>query len=307
MIVVKSSTTSFTFEPIKVCRILTTTPLIDLLVSGGHLVEHAKLNATRIGTNTDWAIGDLFNAIARGDAPSWTLCVQIMTPEQAKAYEFNPFDSTKLWPEDRFPNIEVGRLTLDENIQNFFAQSESAAYCPSNLVPGIEFSPDKMSHGRGFTYRMSQFHRIGNNRHLVAVNQPLEQVFNPRIRDAGMNTTDNLGGTPNYWPNSFTPNISNEARPTQVRYNMEDTDVYRFASGRDDNYTQAGEYYRGLDSDEQSRLHTNLGVDIATCYDYLQKRALEQLAKIDEGLAEGVRRVIEQTNSTTTNTSTTTK
>lgn len=110
-------------------------------------------------TDPDYGIHDLFDAIARKDNPSWTLYVQIMTYEEAAKWEFNPFDITKIWPEDEYPLIEVGRMTLDRNPTNYFAEVEQLSFCPSNRVPGVEFSPDKLLQGRLFAYQDTARHR----------------------------------------------------------------------------------------------------------------------------------------------------
>lgn len=250
--------------------------------------------SNKLGTTPDYAITDLFNAIAQGDHPSWTLFVQIMTPEQAKGFEFNAFDLTKIWPEDRYPLIEVGRLTLTRNQTNFFAQSELAAYCPANLVPGIEFSPDKALNIRGFSYADAQRYRLGVQHYQIRVNQPDKGTFSPRMRDGPMNATENYGGTPNYWPNSFTPNISSTPAVSQHRVHIGETYAWRYSTEDEDNYTQPRAYFLSMSADERVRLCNNMGTDLSAAYDFIQKRALEHFEKIHAELAAGVRQAIER-------------
>lgn len=95
----------------------------------------------------DYSIRDLYNAIAKGDYPSWSFSIQIMTFVEAKRVPFNPFDLTKIWPQEQYPLIPVGKMVLDRNPSNYFAEVEQIAFSPSNLVPGIEPSPDKMLQG----------------------------------------------------------------------------------------------------------------------------------------------------------------
>lgn len=95
----------------------------------------------------DYSIRDLYNAIAKGNFPSWSFSIQIMTFEQAKTCKFNPFDLTKIWPQKDYPLIPVGKLVLDRNPNNYFAEVEQIAFSPANLIPGIEPSPDKMLQG----------------------------------------------------------------------------------------------------------------------------------------------------------------
>ncbi|NKF31940.1 catalase, partial [Pseudomonas sp. BGM005] len=115
------------------------------------------------GSDADYYRRDLFDAISRGDAPSWDVYVQIMTYDEGKTYRFNPFDLTKTWSKKDYPRIKVGTFTLDRNPQNFFAEIEQAAFSPGNQVPGTGISPDKMLMARAFAYADAQRYRIGAN------------------------------------------------------------------------------------------------------------------------------------------------
>lgn len=115
------------------------------------------------GVDGDVHRRDLFEAIKRGDHPSWTLYIQVMPFDDAPDYRFNPFDLTKVWPHGDYPEIEVGRMTLNENPEDFFVHIEQASFEPSNLVPGIGPSPDKMLLGRLFSYPDTHRYRIGPN------------------------------------------------------------------------------------------------------------------------------------------------
>ena len=155
------------------------------------------------GVDPDVATRDLSQAIARGEHPAWRVEVQIMTPEQAKDYRFDPFDITKVWPHADFPPIEIGRMVLDRNPENYFAEVEQAAFSPANFVPGIGPSPDKMLQGRLFSYHDTHRHRLGPNYHLLPVNAPKAAPEASYQRDGSMRFDGNGGGGPNYWPNSF--------------------------------------------------------------------------------------------------------
>ena len=159
--------------------------------------EEAKAMA---GADADFHRRDLFDAIARGEHPSWTLSVQVMPYEDAKIYRFNPFDLTKTWPHADYPLIKVGTMTLNRNPENFFAQIEQAAFSPGNVVPGIGLSPDKMLLGRAFAYNDAQRYRIGPNFHQLPVNQPKCPV-NTYMFDGHMNY-QHSGNQPVYAPNS---------------------------------------------------------------------------------------------------------
>src|SRR5690606_8643215 len=151
-------------------------------------------------SDADYHRRDLFEAIARRDFPSWTLSVQVMPFAEAKDYRFNPFDLTKTWSHKDYPLIEVGRMTLDRNPENFFAQIEQAAFSPGNLVPGIGLSPDKMLLGRAFAYHDAQRNRIGANFHQLPVNKPRVPV-NTYMFDGHM-AYEHSGNQPVYAPNS---------------------------------------------------------------------------------------------------------
>jgi catalase len=166
------------------------------------------------GKDPDHATRDLFNAIEAGDYPSWTLEMQILTPERAKDFAWDIFDITKVWPHSEVPPITVGKLVLDRNPENYFAEVEQAAFNPSNLVSGIGVSPDKMLQGRLFSYHDTHLHRLGPNYHLIPVNQAKNAPENNYQRDGNMRVDQNGGSGPNYWPNSFhgpaPDNVSNE-------------------------------------------------------------------------------------------------
>jgi catalase len=155
------------------------------------------------GTDPDHATRDLYNSIAKSDVPSWTVSVQIMNPKDAGGYRFDPYDITKVWPHGDYPLMPFGRMVLDKNPENYFADVEQAAFSPGNFVPGVGPSPDKMLQGRLFSYHDTHRHRLGPNYHLLPVNAPRGTKESNYQRDASMRLDDNGGGGPNYWPNSF--------------------------------------------------------------------------------------------------------
>jgi catalase len=175
--------------------------------------------ARRAGEEPDHASKDLFDSIEKGDFPSWAVSIQVMTPEEAEHYRFDPFDITKVWPHADHPLIPIGRMVLDRNPVNFFAEVEQAAFSPGNFVPGIGPSPDRLLQGRLFSYPDAQRHRLGPNFHLLPVNAPKGVKENNYQRDGAMRSGDNGGGSPNYSPNSFggpTPDPSYGVPPIEV-------------------------------------------------------------------------------------------
>lgn len=209
-----------------------------------------RQEATRLaGTDPDHATRDLFEAIARGEYPSWTLEMQIMTPEQAQNYRWNIFDITKVWPHADFPPIKIGKLVLNRNPLNYFAEVEQAAFSPANLVPGISASPDKMLQARLFSYHDTHLHRLGPNYHLIPVNAPKYARETGYQRDGAMRVDDNGGGKPNYWPNSFggpEPDASLGEPPFEISGRAA---RYPYPHPEDD-FQQAGDLYRKAMNDE---------------------------------------------------------
>ena len=168
------------------------------------ILNFTRQEATRLaGENPDYATDDLFQAIERGDYPAWDVQVQVMTPEQAKDYKFNPFDMTKVLPHGDFPVMPLGRLVLNRNPSNYFAEVEQAAFCPGNFVPGIGPSPDKMLQARILFYHDAHRYRLGANYHLIPVNSPKGVKAHTYQRDGTMRVDNNEGAAPNYYPNSF--------------------------------------------------------------------------------------------------------
>ena len=144
---------------------------------------------------------DLYESIERGEFPRWKLFVQIMPEKEASTYHSNPFDLTKIWSKKDYPLIEVGVMELNRNIDNFFAETEQAGFSPSNVVPGIGFSPDKMLQGRLFSYADAQRYRLGVNYNQIPVNAP-KSPFHSYHRDGQMRVDGNHGGAASYEPNT---------------------------------------------------------------------------------------------------------
>lgn len=220
------------------------------------------------GSDPDHATRDLFNAIAAGNPPSWKVYAQIMTAEEAKNYRFDPFDVTKVWPHGDYPLFEFGRMVLDRNPENYFAEVEQVAFSPGNFVPGIAASPDKMLQGRIFSYADTHRHRLGPNFHLLPVNAPKAAKEVNYQRDGNMRFDENAGGAPNYWPNSLggpAPDASFAPPPIDV---AGIADRHSFDLG-DVDFVQAGALYGKVMTDSD---RTNLVGNIAAHLGNAQKR-----------------------------------
>ncbi|NRR24931.1 catalase KatA [Bacillus velezensis] len=207
------------------------------------------------GENPDYHTEDLFNAIENGDFPAWKLYVQIMPLEDANTYRFDPFDVTKVWSQKDYPLIEVGRMVLNRNPENYFAEVEQATFSPGTLVPGVDVSPDKMLQGRLFAYHDAHRYRVGANHQALPINRSRNEVKNYQ-RDGQMRFDDNGGRSVYYEPNSFGgPKESPEDK--QATY-----PVSGFADSvsynHHDHYTQAGDLYRLMSEEERARLVANI-------------------------------------------------
>jgi catalase len=203
------------------------------------------------GNDADFHRRDLFDAIARGEHPRWTLLVQIMPYNDAKTYRFNPFDLTKTWAHADYPLIKVGTITLSRNPENFFAQIEQAAFSPGNTVPGIGLSPDKMLLGRAFAYNDAQRNRIGTNFHQLPVNRPKVPV-NTYMFDGQM-AYEHSGNAPVYAPNSGGRPWADETGSAQDGWES-DGEMVRGAytlRADDDDFGQAGTLVRKVWNDTQ--------------------------------------------------------
>jgi catalase len=233
------------------------------------------------GTDPDQATRDLFDAIKREEFPSWKAYVQVMSPELAETYQFDPFDITKVWPHADFPLIPFGRLTLNRNPDNYHAQVEQAAFSPGNFVPGVAASPDKMLQGRLFSYADTHRHRLQANYHLIPVNASKHHKENNYQRDSFMRVDANGGSQPNYFPNSFggpAPDPGVAAPPI---------DVFGLAARHpvalhDVDFVQAGTLFREVmsEQDRENLIH-NIAAGLSGAQHRIQKRQCAIFYKCD--------------------------
>jgi catalase len=231
---------------------------------------------------------DLREAIDRGNYPSWRLEMQIMPYEDAASYRFNPFDITKVWPHQDYPTIPVGRMVLDHNPENFFAQIVQAGFDVANMVPGIGPSPDKMVLGRMFAYGDSNRYRTGPNYEQLPVNRPRDEVHNYN-KDGPMRYSHS-GSQPVYAPNSYGGPSADAQRYRDPGWFVEAAEIMRtayVAHRDDDDFIQPGTLYREVmtptDRDHlagNTVWHLSQGVE-----KFIQERAVRDYwAKVDPDL-----------------------
>jgi catalase len=211
------------------------------------------------GTDPDYCIRDLYEAIERGDHPRWSVKVQIMPFEDAKTYRFNPFDVTKVWPHADYPLIDLGTMTLDRNVTDHHTEVEQVTFAPHALVPGIGLSPDKLLLGRSFAYADAHRYRVGANHNQIPVNAPRCPVRS-YSKDGQMrfvNSTD-----PVYAPNSYGGPKADPDRASVVKWAVDGGMMVRAPytlRPDDDDWGQAGALVRDvMDDAERERLVHNI-------------------------------------------------
>ena len=248
----------------------------------------APADAARIaGTDPDYAQRDLFNAIDRGDYPRWTVCMQVMTEAQANQRVENPFDVTKVWSQKEFPLIEVGTLELNRNPLNYFAEVEQAAFGPSNMIPGVGLSPDRMLQGRVFAYADAHRYRVGTNFQQLPVNAPLSPVDNYQ-RDGAMRFGSNGGALPNYEPNSYS------SAPKQVPAYAEPGLPLSGSADRYDHrtdgdyYSQARALFQLMSDEQKALLISNIAGAMRGVTEEVVQRQLQHFYQVDPAYGEGI-------------------
>lgn len=246
-----------------------------------------------VADDKDFHLRDLYSAIAAGDAPEWRLEMQIMPFEQAADYRFNPFDLTKIWPHSDFPPITIGRMVLDRNPGNYFAEIEQASFEPANMVRGIGPSPDKMLIGRLASYPDAHRHRIGTNYLELPVNRPI-CPRNSYNRDGAMRH-DNPPD-PTYAPNSFGGPKADPAFELPT-WNVEAGEIARTAYAKhreDDDFVQPRALYRNVLTDTgREHMVTNISNHLSDgVTSEMQKRALGYWSSVDPELGGRIERAL---------------
>ena len=244
--------------------------------------------ATRLaGEDPDVATRDLRETIASGKTVEFELYVQTMEVADELKQTFDPLDPTKTWPEDKFPLMPVGKMVLNRNPENFFAEVEQAAFCPASIVPGIELSADKLLQGRIFSYADTQRYRVGPNYLQLPVNRPLVPVNNDQ-QDGAMQQHASYGGTVNYEPNTLGGGMPKEAQPTAAARAYVEGEIDRRKISLKNDFAQAGERYRALSKMDQDHLVGNIVDSLGKADVPIQKRMVENLTKADVELGRRV-------------------
>lgn len=246
------------------------------------------------------ATGDLYDAIARGDYPEWEMAIQVMEDHEHPELDWDPLDVTKLWPEDQFPLLPVGRVVLDRNPSDYFNEVEQAAFGTGVLVDGIDFSDDKLLQGRTFAYSDTQRYRVGPNYLQLPINAP-RCPFATNQRGGQMSyhvDGADQGANPhvNYEPSSM-DGLSEQRRPGPPPRPHVEGEIGRQAISRPCDHKQAGERWRAFSDAERDELVANLVGALSSCDEQVRNRMVEHFtqadprygARVKEGLAEATR------------------
>ena len=253
------------------------------------------------GKNFNHATQDLYDAINEGNFPEWELCVQIMSDDEHPELDFDPLDDTKIWPTDQFPFLPVGKMVLNKNPENYFAEVEQVAFGTGVLVDGLDFSDDKMLQGRTFSYSDTQRYRVGSNYLQLPINAP-KTHFATNQRDGQMAyRVDHASGQNphvNYEPSTL--NGLQEAPKAGKDHEPEyHARLVRQKIDRQNNFKQAGERFRSFEDWEREDLLTNLINTLAPAEKHIQEKMIELFTQYDaeygrrvkEGLAHAAKNI----------------
>ncbi|QKF72905.1 catalase [Aliarcobacter faecis] len=233
---------------------------------------------------------DLFTNIESGNFPKWSFEIQIMTEEQAKNCAFNPFDLTKVWPHGDYPMIKVGTMTLNENPKNYFQQVEQAAFSPSNIVPGISFSPDKMLQARIFSYPDAQRYRVGTHYEMLPVNKPIVEV-NTYNLDGSMNFQVKEPTKAFYEPNSFDGPVEDASF---LEPDLEVGDIakrYNHRIGNDD-FSQPRALFMLMSQNQKEQLFSNIAEAMGGVPRNIIDRQIALFEQVHSDYAAGVKKAL---------------
>ena len=250
--------------------------------------EALKIN----GADPDFHRRDMWGAIDAGDFPEWELGIQVFDDDFADEFEFDILDATKLIPEEQVPVRIIGRMVLDANVDNFFAETEQVAFCTSNIVPGIDFTNDPLLQGRNFSYLDTQLKRLGGpNFTHIPINAPKCPVRNFQ-RDGHMTTTVPKGRAnyePNSWGEDSGPRENPDAGFKSFPEPLADTKQRVRSETFADHYSQARQFYISQTAVEQGHIQSALTFELSKCEHLkIRRRIVSHLMNIHDDLAEAV-------------------
>ena len=233
---------------------------------------------------------DLFENIQAGNFPKWSFEIQIMTHNQAKECSFNPFDLTKVWPHKDYPMIKVGIMTLNENPKNYFNEIEQASFSPSNVVPGVSFSPDKMLQARIFSYPDAHRYRVGTHYEMLPVNRPIVDV-NTYHADGSMNYEIKEPTDAYYEPNSFGGAVEDASFAEPAFETGDMADRYNHRDGNND-FVQVTALFNLMSDNQKEQLFSNIAEAMGGVPRNIVDRQLALFEQVHKDYAAGVKKAL---------------
>lgn len=242
------------------------------------------------GKNPDFNREDLYESIEKGDYPEWELGIQVIEEKDEFNFDFDILDPTKLWPEEEVPVQVIGKMTLNRNVDNVFAETEQVAFHPGHLVPGIDFSNDPLLQGRLFSYTDTQLSRLGGpNFHQLPINRPVCPFANNQ-RD-GMHQTFVHTGQTSYHNNAINGNHPHTTPVEEGGFESyhEKIDAHKVRARSEsfkDFYSQAKMFYNSLSQPEKDHLIDGFSFELGKCkHDFVKENAVNNINHVDKELA----------------------
>ena len=234
---------------------------------------------------------DLFEAIENKNFPKWDLKIQVMSEEEVKKHKDNPFDLTKVWSKKEYPLMDLGVLELNKNPNNYFNEVEQASFSPSNTVPGIALSPDKMLQARGFAYPDAQRYRVGTHYEALPINRPLNEV-NTYHKDGSMSFGNiNEKAELTYEPNSF-GGAKEDSQYLEPAYPLEGDSARYDRSLNNDHFYQARDLFNLMNDNQKNQLFSNIAAAMNGIPTNIIDRQLKLFEQISIDYANGVKKAL---------------
>ncbi|KAL4807198.1 putative catalase [Aspergillus unguis] len=256
--------------------------------------------ADMVSKDPDHHTRDLFEAIERGNHPSWNVYAQIMDPKDAENYRWNIFDMTRVWPHKDYPLRPIGKMTLNENPKNFFEDIEQAAFSPSTMVPGIAPSADPMLQTRMFAYPDAARYRVGPNYQQLPCNAARSKVYQPYQRDGFMSHKGNYGGDPNYVNSSVVPVQTKDVPEEDRAHDTWAGTVTAFSSTvTGDDFIQPRMFWQHTLANQPGQQDNFVGNAAAFIsgvkFEDIRKSAYEMFSRVDLHLGQRIQKKVEET------------
>ncbi|RDA85664.1 hypothetical protein CP532_4649 [Ophiocordyceps camponoti-leonardi (nom. inval.)] len=255
---------------------------------GGIETMDAERAVHLAGSEPDYHVKDLFNAIEKGDFPSWSVYVQVMKPEEVAKAPVDIFDDTVTWPHEQYPLRLVGRMTLNKNPSNYFQDIEQACFSPSNMVPGIGPSADPVLQARMFSYPDAHRYRVGPNYFQLPPNRPINKVYAPYVRDGPGTMNGNYGADPDYVQSELRP-VTQSKRVAMPTHELYSGHVGSFETSlTDKDFVQPRELWKiicGEPKGQEQFLH-NIMPTLQGVPEKMKKQVVEYFGRVDGSLGQ---------------------